>query len=247
MSPNDKTMKIRKLQPPFFEVGPKAYAYGKEVVELAKYADQLSVEYDVRIIVTPQYVDIPLVAAETENVFVFAQHMDWLPVGRGIGSVLPEALKAAGADGVFLNHVEKRVPMDDLIKTISRAKEVGLMTFVCADTVDDALILAKEAPTFIVVESPDMIGGRKTRDKGEYDQIKEIEQKIHAVNKDILLFHGAGINNAQDVFDVIYAGATGTGSSSTLFLAEDRHEMLNKMIQAVHNAWKIRKTNEVKK
>jgi triosephosphate isomerase len=242
--------KNRKLQPPFFEVGPKAYAFGKEMVELAKYADQLSIEYDVRIIVTPQYVDIPLIAAETENVFVFAQHMDWLPIGRGIGSVLPEALKAAGTDGVFLNHVEKRVPMEDLIKTISRAKEVGLMTFVCADTVDDALILAKETPTFIVVESPDMIGGGKTRDQGEYEKIKDIEQKIHGVNKDILLFHGAGINNAQDVFDVVSAGANGTGSSSALFLAENPREMLEKMIQAVNNAWDIReqkKYNEVNK
>jgi triosephosphate isomerase len=237
-------MKNRKLQPPFFEVGPKAYAWGNDMLELAKYADQLSAEFDVRIIVTPQYVDIPLIAAETKNVFVFAQHMDWLPIGRGIGSVLPEALKDAGADGVFLNHVEKRVPMDDLIKTITRAKEVGLMTFVCADTVEDALILAKESPTFIVVESPDMIGGGKTRDKGEYDQIKAVGQKIHAVNKDILLFHGAGINNAQDVFDVVSAGATGTGSSSALFLAEDRHGMLKQMIQAVHDAWDIREKNK---
>lgn len=241
MSSIDKAMKNRKLQPPFFEVGPKAYAYGTEVVELAKYADQLSEEYDVRIIVTPQYVDIPLVAEETENVFVFAQHMDWLPIGRGIGSVLPESLKAAGADGVFLNHVEKRVQMADLIKTISRAKEVGLMTFVCADTVEDGEVLAKEAPTFIVVESPEMIGSGKTREQGEYEKIKEIEERIHRVNKDVLLFHGAGINNAQDVFDVISAGATGTGSSSALFLAENRHEMLKQMIQAVHNAWKIRK------
>jgi len=233
-------MKKRKLQPPFFEVGPKAYSYGKEIVELAKYADQLTIEYDVRIIVTPQYVDIPLVARETENIFVFAQHMDYIPIGRGIGSVLPEALKAAGADGVFLNHVEKRLTMNDLIKTISRAKEVGLMTFVCADNIDDALIIAKESPTFIVVESPDMIGGGKTRDQNEYNQITNIEKEIHNVNRDIFLFHGAGINNPQDVFKIILAGGTGTGSSSALFLSDDPKKTLKEMIQAVHEAWVIR-------
>ena len=241
--------KDRKLEPPFFEVGPKAYAFGKEIIELAKYADQLSLEYDVRIIVTPQYVYIPLVAAETKNVFVFAQHMDYLPIGRGIGSVLPEALKAAGTDGVFLNHVEKRLSMHDLIKTISRAREVGLMTFVCADTVEDALIVAKESPTFIVVESPDMIGGGKKRDPKEYEQIIDIEKKIHEINKDIMLFHGAGINNAQDVFDVVSAGATGTGSSSALFLADNPKKMLMEMIQAVRKARDFReqKNREVNK
>ena len=35
----------------------------------------------------------------------FAQHMDYLPVGRGLGSV-SEAVKAAGAVGVMLNHAE---------------------------------------------------------------------------------------------------------------------------------------------
>jgi triosephosphate isomerase len=33
--------------------------------------------------------------------------MDSLPIGRGIGSVLPEALKGDGAVGVLLNHAEK--------------------------------------------------------------------------------------------------------------------------------------------
>ena len=126
----NNTRTDKKFEPPFFEVGPKAYLYGEEFVELAKFADQLSKKYDVRIVATPQYVDIPMVAKETENIFVFAQHMDSLRPGRGIGSVLPEALKAAGADGTFLNHAEKRISIDELEKTITRAKEVGLMTIV---------------------------------------------------------------------------------------------------------------------
>jgi triosephosphate isomerase len=33
--------------------------------------------------------------------------MDPLPIGKGNGTVLPEAVKAAGAVGVLLNHAEK--------------------------------------------------------------------------------------------------------------------------------------------
>ena len=51
-------------------------------------------------------------------VLAFAQHMDLLEVGRGVGPVLPEALKAAGAVGVLLNHAEKRLLNDEFERTI---------------------------------------------------------------------------------------------------------------------------------
>ena len=83
-----------KIKPPFFEIGPKAYLYGDEMLRLAKEIDRIAVKYDVDIIVTPQYTDIRLLAENTERILVFAQHMDCLPIGRGLGSVLPEAVKA---------------------------------------------------------------------------------------------------------------------------------------------------------
>ena len=48
------------IKEPFFEIGPKAYCYGDEMLALAKVADQASEKYDVQIILTPQYTDIPL-------------------------------------------------------------------------------------------------------------------------------------------------------------------------------------------
>ena len=110
-----------KIKPPFFEIGPKAYLYGEEMLKLAKVIDKTALKYDVDIIVTPQYTDIRLLADNTERILVFAQHMDPLPVGRGLGSVLPEAVKAAGAVGVMLNHAEKPVTDDVLAETIKRA------------------------------------------------------------------------------------------------------------------------------
>ncbi|WP_372934689.1 triose-phosphate isomerase, partial [Mariniphaga sediminis] len=81
--------------------------YGERILKLALAADKASEKYDVRIIFTPQYTDIQMLAEATEHLLVFAQHMDPLPVGRGLGSVLPEAVKAAGAVGVMLNHAER--------------------------------------------------------------------------------------------------------------------------------------------
>ena len=87
-----------KIKPPFFEVGPKAIIWGDAMLKLAKVIDKTAMKYDVDIIVTPQYTDIKLLADNTERILVFAQHMDALVPGRGLGSVLPEAVKAAGAN-----------------------------------------------------------------------------------------------------------------------------------------------------
>ena len=87
-----------KIKPPFFEIGPKAFLYGEEMLKLAKVIDKTAMKYDLDVIVTPQYTDIKLLADNTERIFVFAQHMDYLTPGRGLGSVLPEAVKAAGLE-----------------------------------------------------------------------------------------------------------------------------------------------------
>ena len=71
-----------RIGPPFFEMGPKAYCSGPEMLKFSKAIDNACKKYDVRVILTPQYTDIPTIARETENVFVFAQHMDSLPGGR---------------------------------------------------------------------------------------------------------------------------------------------------------------------
>jgi triosephosphate isomerase len=225
-----------EIRPPFFEVGPKAYAFGPDVLDLAKRADVLGDAYGVQVLFTPQYTDIPVIAREVRHVLVFAQHMDSLPRGRGQGSVLPEAVKAAGAAGVMLNHVERRVSRDELARTIGRADEVGLATMVCADDADDAVEIARMSPNVIIVESPDLIGSREAG-SGERASVAATDSAIRRVDPDIRVLHGAGITNAQDVFDVIAAGAQATGSSSAIFDAEDPASMLEAMIKAVRTAW----------
>ena len=225
-----------EISPPFFEIGPKAYAYGREVVDLARYADALSREHRVQVILTPQYTDIAAVAAVVQRTLVFAQHMDPLEPGRGVGSVLPEAVRAAGAVGVLLNHVERRLPRDVLARTIQRADQVGLATMVCADDAADAVSVAALEPNVIIVESPVLIAGG-ARDSDERHAIAASNQAVWRVDPRIRVLHGAGINGARDVYDVIAAGAQGTGSSSAIFGAADPLAMLDEMIASVREAW----------
>ena len=225
-----------KLNPPFFEIGPKAYLYGEKVLALAKCADEVSARYNVQIIFTPQYVDIPMIAHETSHLLVFAQHMDSLRIGRGIGSVLPEAVRAAGAVGVLLNHAEKPLQMDEIERTIQRADEVGLATLVCAGNLEEVRAVAAMRPNIVLAEAPELIGvGR--RSEGDQKAIQKINEIVWQVDPAIRVLHGAGISCGQDVYEIIKLGAQASGSTSGIIKAADPFAMVEEMISSVRKAW----------
>ncbi len=222
------------IRPPFFEVGPKALMYGERMLKLAQCIDRVAMKYDLDVIVTPQYTDIPLLAQNTERILVFAQHMDPLPIGRGLGSVLPEAVKAAGAVGVMLNHAEKKLTMDVIEKTIARADEVGLATIVCADTVEELKAIARLSPNLLVAEPTELIGTGTTSDA---NYVTETIRTVREINPDIMVLQGAGISNGQDVYNTIKLGAQATGSTSGILKAADPEAMVEEMLYSLRKAW----------
>ncbi|MCJ7715066.1 MAG: triose-phosphate isomerase [Anaerolineales bacterium] len=224
------------ITPPFFEFGPKAYLYGEGLLELARYAEQASVKYNVPIIITPQNVDIPLLKQETHHLLIFAQHMDPLKIGRGLGSVLPEALKAAGADGVLLNHAEKPLPLEIIEDTIRRADEVGLASMVCAGNLSEVQEITKMNPNILLAEAPELIGAGK-RSPEDMEVIQKINDLVWSINPSIQILHGAGISCGQDVYDVIAAGAQATGSTSGIINAKNPSGMMDEMLRNVREAW----------
>ena len=222
------------IKPPFFEIGPKAFMYGERAVQLAKAADEAAKKHDVRIIFTPQYTDLYRVARETDTLLVFAQHMDPLTPGRGLGSVLPEAIKSTGAHGVMLNHAECPLSLSDLNKTIKRADTVGLASIVCADTIEEAVAIAHLNPNIIVAEPTELIG---TGQPSDSLYMEEVTAAIKAVNPTIQVLQGAGISNGRDVYNVMKAGAEATGTTSGIMKAADPEAMLDEMIRALRTAW----------
>jgi triosephosphate isomerase len=224
------------ITPPFFEVGPKVYTYGSRLLKLALYADELSLRYGVKILITPQYVDIPLLSQKTKQILIFAQHMDPVRPGRGVGAILPEALKEAGAHGVMLNHAEKKLPPPVIEQSVVRAKEVGLATMVCADNLAEAETIACLKPDIIIVESPDRIEG-KPRSEDDEQAIRQVNEAVWRISPATKVLHGAGINSACDVYKVILKGAQGTGSTSAIFKSDDPEHALDGMIKAVRQAW----------
>ncbi len=230
-------MKAHSIRPPFFEIGPKSYLYGEDVLALAMAADAASEKYGVDILFTCPVVDIRTVAQATKHIHVFAPHMDPLYPGRGLADTLPESLVAAGAEGVMLNHCEKPLSFETLKETIRRAEEVGLVTIACADSMADASRIAGLAPDIIVAEPSELIGTGVS--VGE-EYVRAATKSVKDVNPDILVLTAAGIANGQDVYNTIIAGADATGSSSGIAKAPDRAAMVDEMIAAVRKAWDAR-------
>ncbi|OFW49574.1 MAG: hypothetical protein A2146_06160 [Actinobacteria bacterium RBG_16_67_10] len=113
---------------------------------------------------------------------------------------------------------------------------MGLATMVCADDTDDAVRIAALRPNIIIVEEPLLIAGGR-RDEDSRLQVSAANSAIWGVDPQIRVLHGAGINDASDVYEVIAAGAQGTGSSSAIFNADDPGAMLESMVAAVRKAW----------
>lgn len=227
-------MSACKIKAPFFEIGPKSYLYGEDVLNLAKAADAASKKYGVDIIFTCPVVEIRAVAAATKHIHVFAPHMDPIVPGRGLADILPESLVAAGAEGVMLNHCEKPLSFDILKKTIERARQVGLTTIVCADSLADAGKIATLAPDIIVAEPSELIG---TGISVGPEYVEAAMRSVKDVNEDILVLTAAGIAGGEDVYNTIIAGADATGSSSGVAKASDRAAMVDEMIAACRRAW----------
>ena len=229
-------MTAPRLQPPVFELGLKAWVYGRAALDLALAADKLSAQYQVTVILAPQSVDIAPIAQATEHLRVFAQHADPIPVGPGHGTVLPEAAQAAGAAGIQVNHVEKPVSLRDLSATVARAQALGMQSLVYADSPQQAAALAALGPDLILAEPPHLIGG----DQSVANNRRFIEETcaaVRAVAPDVRVLNSAGIRTARDAAAVIEAGADGTGTTSGVVRAQDPVAALEAMLRAVREAW----------
>lgn len=226
-------MKKKILQSPFFEVGVKNYFYGKRLLEIALAADRASEMYDVDVLMILPCVDLRYIAERTTRLKLIASHMDGIRPGRGTAAVLPEALAEAGAYGAMLNHCERPMTSEEVAQAITRAKEVGLISLLCADTVDQAKELAVYDPEIVCPEPPELIGGSVCV---SLDYVKQSTQAIREVNPSVLVEQAAGIRTPEQVYDFIMAGAQGVGSSSGICLAEDPCEMLERMVCSVRRA-----------
>jgi triosephosphate isomerase len=227
-----------KPRVPFFEIGIKNYVYGDKVLELANAADGASLKYDIDVLFIAPYTEIRRTVENTKRIIVLAPYMDILRPGRGMADVLPEAIKAAGAKGVVINHCERPMSLAAVRKTIDRANELELLTFACADSIAEAQAIAQLHPDIINPEPTELIGSGKTSGMG---YVKETIKVIKEIYPDILVEQAAGISSGRQVYDLIFAGAEAAGMASGIFNAPDPLKMVDEAIYNVRKAFDDRR------
>lgn len=224
---------MSKTKSPFLVVNPKSYLYGKESLALAREADQAAKDTGLPIIFTCPYADVRLIRENTDNIIVCVQSMDPLTPGRGMGHVLPESLKEAGADAVFLNHAENPKTLSDLYKCILRAAELDMISIVCADSITEARAVACMNPDIVLAEPTDLIGtGHVVDDSYTIETIQEVRK----VNPDVQIIVASGVSTAEDCYHVIRLGVDGTGGTSGILNAPSPAGRIREMAEAIVRA-----------
>ncbi len=223
-----------KIRTPYFEIGTKNYIYGDQVLEYARAADAAAEKYDIDVLFITPCTEIRRVAENTKRLIILAPYMDTLRPGRGMADILPEGLKAAGAQGVVINHCEKPMSLPQMKATIERARELDFIVFACADTLEEAKAVAQLHPDIINPEPTEVIGGGNGVSPMSY--VKESIRVIKEIYSDIMVEQAAGITNGQQVYDFIMAGSEAAGAASGIMNARDPIAMIDEMIAAVRRA-----------
>lgn len=215
------------IRVPFFEIGVKNYIYGDDVLRLAVAADKAAARYDIDVLFIAPYADIRRLAEQTEHLIIFAPYMDTLRPGRGMADVLPESIRAAGARGVVINHCERPMTLPAIRLTMERARELELITFVCADTLAETNAAAEFHPDILNPEPTELIG---TGQISGSDYVRKTVEAVRRISPHTLVEQAAGIRSGQQVYEAICAGADGAGAASGIATASSPCAMAEEMI-----------------
>ena len=199
----------------------KTYKQGQKVLQLAKYIERI----DKNIIVGVQATDIKEISSKT-HLQVYSQHVDYFDIGRHTGFILPEAVKANGAHGTFLNHSEHRLSFDVIKKTVNRCKKVGLKIAIFAPNLNDAIKIKRLHPDFLIVEPPELVSGKISVSSAKPDLIKKISSKLKTK-----FLVGAGIHSSKDVKLALELGSSGIAVSSAITTSNNPYLKLKDLLR----------------
>ncbi|CCQ32854.1 Triosephosphate isomerase protein [Halorhabdus tiamatea SARL4B] len=210
------------LSYPHFQINFKIYpeTWGEGGLALAETIERVGQETGANFVVTPQIPDVRLIARETD-LPVFAPAVDPVEPGRGMGTLLPEALTAAGAVGAIINHAENRDTLADIETKIDRCEGVGLESVVCVDSVEMGRAVAAFEPDQLLFERPGDIATDRAISRSHPDRIEAFLEMRDAVAPETKVRVGGGVSTAEDVRLAFELGVAATGAASAIATAKD--------------------------
>ncbi|MBU2576485.1 MAG: triose-phosphate isomerase [Nanoarchaeota archaeon] len=206
---------------PIIIINLKTYKQGDAVLKLVKQISKV----DKKIIIGVQASDISEAVGAVKNP-IYVQHVDSQKIGRNTGYVLPEAVKADGAMGVFLNHSEHRLKMEVIKKTVKRCKTLNLKTAIFAKDLAQAKEIKKLKPNYLIIEPPELVAGKVSVSRAKPKLIEEIGKKLKYP-----FIVGAGIKTNEDLKIAMKLGAGGIAISSAITKARNPAKKLRELMR----------------
>ncbi len=221
------------MKTPIIVINFKAYSesLGERSMELAKMAEAVARETGVTICVAPQWVDVKTVAKEV-GVPVFVQAVDSAASGAFTGATTIEAAKDAGADGIIVNHSERRIGISLISELVLGARGLGLISLVCADTPDATAAVSVLNPDFVAIEPPELIGTGIPVSKAKPEIVTRAIEKVRATGSSSKVICGAGITTDEDVVAALRLGTVGVLLASGVVKAKDPYSVTLAMARA---------------
>ncbi len=219
---------MSNIQEPILVINLKTYpeGTGNNAHALLKAAEEVS---DNNVILAVQAIDIRYLS-EHSKIPIFAQHIDPFEEGNRTGSITAQAIKDAGAKGTLINHSEKRIPSEQIGKTVEICRKHGLKTIICAESPEEAEKLSKYNPDYIAIEPPELIGGDISVSTAKPEVITNTVERI----KHIHVLCGAGVKNENDSRIAVKLGSRGLLVASGIVKSKDQ----KKAIQDLLNGFK---------
>ena len=212
----------------------KAYdkLIGGGALQVAKIADKVAGEENVKIVISPQHADIAKLA-DNIKIDVYAQHVDAIEPGSRTGWILPLGVKQSGARGTLINHSEHRIPMDQIKNTIDACRKAGLVSVCCAAGTGEAKQIAAFFPDYIAVEIPELIGGDISVSTANPKIISDTVKAVKSVSKKTEVLCGAGVHCREDVARAVELGTKGALAASVIIKTVDPEKVIRDMAKGL--------------
>jgi len=219
---------------PIIIVNLKTYSqgYGYEGFKLCKIMEELSKEFNVNLAAAVSAVDIQDYS-DNLKIPVFAQHVDGVSFGSNTGSILPEAVKQAGAFGTLINHAEYQLSPEEIQASLQRCRDVGLSTVLCTADVEATKRGAALDPDMLAVEPPELIGGEISVSTAKPEVIRDSVSAVNQINPGIPVLCGAGVKDQADVSKALSLGSQGILLASGVVKSSEPRKVLIDLIQGL--------------
>ncbi len=200
---------------------------GFNALKLANLIEKVSIQKNFVIGICVNALELKDVLRKV-NIPVFLQHCDYNSFGAHTGAIVPELVKESLASGVLLNHIEKKLSEDVLIKTVQRCKSIGLKTLICVENIEMIKKILSFSPDMLLVEHFDSLGSCVSITEKMPDFIKE---RAELIGRDNFMI-GAGISKGTHIKKALKMGAYGVIVSSSVVNAKSQKEKLIELVDA---------------